>query len=242
MRVVHLLRKYNPAEWGGTETAIQRLFDGLRQQRVTPMAYCPRIENPATPDPLTEAGFAVKRFHACVPIWGISRERKRQLVSVGGNLMSFDLLGCLLRERDVAMMHTHTMGRLGGIALIAAKLRRVPFVVTIHGGALDLSNALKDSFRRPVLGGVEWGKIFGVLFQARRLFVDADAIITCNYKEAALLRKQHPNKTVVVQPHGVPTGLYRKDHRETAREAFPQIKNKQMLLSVGRIDSVKNQR
>ena len=29
MRAIHLLRKYNPAQWGGTETAIQRLFDGL---------------------------------------------------------------------------------------------------------------------------------------------------------------------------------------------------------------------
>ena len=30
MRVVHVLRKYNPAEWGGTESALQRLFDGLQ--------------------------------------------------------------------------------------------------------------------------------------------------------------------------------------------------------------------
>ena len=28
MRVAHILRKYNPAEWGGTETALERLFDG----------------------------------------------------------------------------------------------------------------------------------------------------------------------------------------------------------------------
>ena len=30
MRVAHLLRKLDPAEWSGTEMAIQRLFDGLR--------------------------------------------------------------------------------------------------------------------------------------------------------------------------------------------------------------------
>ena len=123
MRVVHLLRKYNPAEWGGTETAILRLFDGLRQHRVTSVAYGPRVENGAAPDPLLEGGFAVKRFNACVPIWGISRQQKHQLISVGGNLMSFDLLARLLREPNVAVMHTHTLGRLGGIASTAARLQ-----------------------------------------------------------------------------------------------------------------------
>ena len=31
MRIAHLLRKYNPAEWGGTETVIHQLSDGLRR-------------------------------------------------------------------------------------------------------------------------------------------------------------------------------------------------------------------
>src|SRR4051812_18146780 len=43
MRVVHVLRKYNPAEWGGTETALQRLFDGFRPNGIIPIVYCPRI-------------------------------------------------------------------------------------------------------------------------------------------------------------------------------------------------------
>jgi len=242
MRVVHLLRKYNPAEWGGTETAILRLFDGLRQHRVTPVAYGPRIENSATPDPLLEGGFAVKRFNACVPIWGISRKQKHQLISVGGNLMSFDLLARLLREPNVAVMHTHTLGRLGGIASTAARLRRIPLVLTIHGGFLDLPESVKENFRNSHIGGLEWGKLFGAVLRSRRLLQDADAVLTCNRKEAALLKEKYPRKRIVVQPHGVPTSLYRKDHRQTAREAFPAIRDSRLLLAVGRIDPVKNQR
>ena len=242
MRVVHLLRKYNPAEWGGTETAILRLFDGLRQHGVTSVAYGPRIENCAASDPLIEGGFAVKRFGACVPIWGISRQQKRQLVSVGGNLMSFDLMARLLREPNVAVMHAHTLGRLGGIALTAARLRRIPFVVTIHGGFLDLPDAVKEGFRNSHFGGLEWGKLFGAVLRSRRLLQDADAVITCNRKEAALLKEKYPRKRIVAQPHGVPTNLYRKDHRQTAGEAFPAIRGRRLLLAVGRIDPVKNQR
>ena len=171
MRVVHLLRKYNPAEWGGTETAIQRLFEGLRQHRVTSVAYAPSIGNSVAADPLTEAGFAVKQFRACVPVWGISTERKRQLLAVGGNLMSFDLIARLVREPNAAVMHTHTLGRLGGIALTSARLRRIPLVVTIHGGFLDLPEPMKNNFRNAHNGGLEWGKLFGALLRSRRLLV-----------------------------------------------------------------------
>ncbi len=80
-----------------------------------------------------------------------------------------------------------------------------------------------------------------MLLQSHRLFVDADAILTCNVKEADLLRQKHPNKRVVVQPHGVPLALYQKDCRPAALGAFPEIRGRQVLLTIGRIDPVKNQ-
>src|SRR5436309_3174303 len=138
MRTAHLLRKLDPSQWGGTETAIQRLFDGLRSHGVTPIVYCPRLEEESAPDPLLKSGYQVERFKAFVPVLGMPEGRKRQLVSVGGNLMSFDLVSQLWREKNLSLIHTHTLGRIGGIALTIAKKRRVPCVVTIHGGLLDL--------------------------------------------------------------------------------------------------------
>src|SRR6185436_13266263 len=101
MRVAHLLRKYNPAEWGGTETVIHQLFGGLRSQGVESVVYCPRLDgaaggtgvlpvngNGSSPphrqdaratsirDPLAEAGCLVNRFNACLPVWGISEEKR----------------------------------------------------------------------------------------------------------------------------------------------------------------------
>ena len=241
MRVVHLLRKYNPAEWGGTETAIQRLFDGLRQHHVTPITYCPRIENSGGTDPLVEAGFMVKRFNACVPIFGISPQRERQFIAVGGNLMSFDLPGLLWREKGIDLIHSHVLNRLGSIAAFVARRRKLPLVLTIHGGLLDLPQALRDRLQPFRRDGWEWGKVFGAALRSRRLLHYCDAILTCNQKEAALLQEQHPAKRILVHPHGVPTSLYRKDHRETARESFPAIHDRRLLLAAGRIDPVKNQ-
>ena len=240
MTVVHVLRKYNPAEWGGTESALQRLFAGLRPTGVNNLVYCPRGPVVPSQDPLAQSGCTIKRFRACVPIWGISREQKQQMIAVGGNLLSFDLLAALWRESEISVMHTHALGRLGGIALSAAKTRRVPCVVTIHGGVLDIPDQLKESFEQPS-GGFEWGKLFGLLLQSRRVLADADAVITCNAREADRLQEKFPGKRVHVQPHGVPIDTFAYDHKARADEAFPALRNKQLLLCVGRIDPVKNQ-
>lgn len=262
MRVIHLLRKYDAAEWGGTETAVQRLFAGLRQQGVTPVMYCPYVNangartarsasgdqnvraanhRPAPSGPRNGSNGEIKRFKTCVPIWGLSRPEKRQLISLGGNLMSFDLLPAMWREPDVALIHTHTLGRLGGIASAVARGRRLPFVVSIHGGLLDVSPALSTTFNGPAHSGFEWGKIFGLLLQSRQLIQHADAVLACNLTEAQLLRKKYPGKRIEIQPHGIPMGTYQQDHRAAAREAYPQICDRDVLLCVGRLDPVKNQ-
>ncbi len=242
MRAAHLLRKLNPAEWGGTETAIQGLMAGLREQGVRPIVYCPKLEEPsARADPLINAGCEVARFNAFVPVLGLSKARRREMVAVGGNLMSFDLLTSLWREPNLAIIHTHALGRIGGIGLTIAKRRRIPFVVTIHGGVLDLPQKVMEEFNATSPEGWEWGKLFGLLFKSHGLFRDADAIVTCNPKEAALLRERYPQKHILVQPHAVATNLFEQDHRQTARSAFPQTNGKKVLLCVGRIDPIKNQ-
>lgn len=241
MKVAHLLRKYNPAEWGGTETALQGLCDGLRQGGVSSVVYCPSLPANAERDPLTEAGGVVKRFRAYVPIWGISPEKKRQMVAVGGNLMSFELIRALWREPGLTVIHSHTMGRIGSIGRMVARRRGLPFLFTTHGGVYDLPDALKQSLNAPTALGWEWGKLCGLLLRSRQLLSEADAIITCNGREAALIRERHPGKQVVVQPHGVPVQLYQRDHRAAARTAFPEVQGRDVLLAVGRIDAVKNQ-
>jgi len=56
------------------------------------------------------------------------------------------------------------------------------------------------------------------------------------------MQQRHPDRRVVMQPHGVPAAIYETDYRAEARMAFPQIVGRDVLLSVGRIDPVKNQR
>jgi glycosyltransferase involved in cell wall biosynthesis len=243
MRVAHLLRKYNPTEWGGTETAIQRLFEGLRKEKVASIVYCPELDGDlgGVHDPLRAAGCQVRRFSAFLPILGLSCRERREMISVGGNLMSFGLISSLWREREISVIHTHALGRIGAIGGAIARQRGLPLVVSIHGGVLDLPPNMRAAFFEPARKGWEWGRIFGWLLRSRDLLENADAIVTCNPREAELWRQKSPNSRVLVQPHAIPVDAYRKDQRAVALESFPQIKGRRMLLCVGRIDSVKNQ-
>ena len=282
MRVAHLLRKYDPTEWGGTETAIARLTAGLAAQGVDSVVYAPRLPSPMTApggpsrisdmggtpmprlravagsagvppvgsprtegnfaaDPLAAAGCVVRRFRAFVPVWGIPAERKRQLVAVGGNLLSFVLPGSLWREPGLDVIHAHVLGRLGAIGRAVARRRRLPFVLSVHGGAYDLPSAVRQGLVKPAAGGWDWGQLLGFLLRARHLFAESDAIITFNQREAALIRERHPGRRVFMQPHGVPAALFAPDNRPAARAAFPALVGRSVLLVVGRIDPTKNQ-
>ncbi len=155
--------------------------------------------------------------------------------------MSFELIRALWREPDLAVIHSHALGRIGAIGRMVARRRGLPFVFTSHGGVYDLPDSLRRSLNAPLALSWEWGKLCGILLRTRRLVSEADAVITCNEHEGALIRERHPGRRVVVQPHGVPARFYQHDQRTVARAAFPQIQGRGVLLAVGRIDAVKNQ-
>jgi glycosyltransferase involved in cell wall biosynthesis len=241
MRVAHVLRKYNPAQWGGTETAVKQLLDGLKDQGVIGTVYAPKLGQNVSADPIADGGHEVRRYRSFIPVLNLSDEQRAQLIAVGGNLMSVDLFGKLLAQKGLSVMHTHALNRIGGIARTVAKIRKLPLVVTIHGGVLDLPQTVRQTLSAPLEGGFEWGKIFGALLRSREVLKQADAIVTCNPKEAALQREKFPGKRVIVQPHGVPIAKYQKDCRELAFDAYPTLVNRKIMLIVGRIDPVKNQ-
>lgn len=241
LRVGHVLRKCNPDEWGGTETALQRLCDSLRPLDVQSIIFCPRLPAPIQREPFAHAGHGVRRFQAALPIWGISEDQRQRAIAVGGNLLSLHLPLQLLREPGLDVIHAHTGNRLGAAAWRAARLRRVPFVMTIHGGVLDLPDAVRRTLAEPLHGGFEWGRLFGLLLGSRGLIANADLVIAVNRTEAALLARSFPRLAVEVIPHGIPVAQYRRDCRFAALTAFPSLRGRRVVLVPGRIDRPKNQ-
>ena len=237
MKIAHVLRKYVADEWGGTETAVKQLADGLLVGGDESVVFCPRLPGAEydDPGPLGEQGHPIHRYRARLPIWGLSRERHRQLESVGGNLLSLDLIRQLKREPDLDVIHSHTLNRIGGAALRVARQRGLPFVVTIHGGYLDLPAAARESLDHS--GGLDWGKPFGLFLKSREVLTAADAVLTVNPVEAERLREKHPGLRVVETRHGVDANRFAGD----ARSTIPDLGPGPVAVILGRIDPIKNQ-
>ncbi|MFN0078822.1 MAG: glycosyltransferase family 4 protein [Prosthecobacter sp.] len=242
MHTAHILRKYDPLAWGGTETAVLRLLSGLKDHGVNGSIHCPDTVLAPADDPLRCAARAWRPYRPILPVSRISPQQRDQLFAWGGNLFSFDLLWHLLRDEPIHVIHSHALNRLAGIGLLAARIRRVPFVVTLHGGSLDLPASAHAQLTAPLKGGFEWGKALGWLVQSRHVLEKADAIITCNPREAELLRVRYPQQRVIVEPHCVPAERYATDCRAAALRAYPQLQGRAVLLKLARLDPVKNQR
>ena len=239
MQVSHILRKYDPSQWGGTETAVKRLIQGLQQHSISSAVHAPQCENIGENDPLRDIGAKIHRYRAFVPVVGISDAQRKALVSWGGNLFSFELFW-QLRASGADVMHSHALNRIAGISLMAARSRGVPHVITLHGGALDIPDEVNAKLTAPLKGGFEWGKALGALVHSRDVLKNTDAIFTCNPREAALLQKKYPRQRIIVQPHSVPAAQYAVDSRASALKAYPQIAGRELIVKVARLDPAKN--
>lgn len=246
MNIAHLLRKYELDEWGGTETSLRNICRGLLMDGVDSTIFCPVSSKKheftgASTDPLQELGCKIIRYHSLIPVWNLSEQQKKDYRKVGGNLLSFDLPWLLWKEKDISLIHSHTLNRLGAIGYHLAKLRKIPFVLTIHGGYYGIPNAIQENFQREIKNGIEWGKVIGFFLGSRYLLDRADAIITLNKREGELLKERFPNKSILIQHHGIDYDCFQNDCTSIAMTVFPEVRDRTILLTVGRIDPQKNQ-
>jgi glycosyltransferase involved in cell wall biosynthesis len=180
-RIIHVPRRFVTHEWGGTETvlaelATQQLRAGWRPEIHTSMALSrTRVD--------LCRNIPVRRYPYRYPFLGLDAAQRAQLDKKGGNLISLRLFRYLVAARDVRLYHAHTLKRLGGEVFTAARLRKKPFVVTLHGGVFDVPAAEREQMAGTQAGHFEWGKIFGLMFRSRRILEEADAVICVGYGE-----------------------------------------------------------
>jgi glycosyltransferase involved in cell wall biosynthesis len=238
-KVVHVMRRFVPEKWGGTESVVFNLANEFtREGTESPVLCTDMFSTPGTQD---YEGVPVKRFRYVFPWFGLSGTAKDKLRLKGGSPLSLPLFFELLKEKDVSLIHTHVQHRLGGMARTAARLKRVPFVVSIHGGHFTLPAEQTDKMSEPFRGKLEWGKAFGFLFGARRVLSDADAILCVGENEYLEMRRHYPGKTVIHLPNGVCVGRFANADGHAFRSAFGFGASEKIVLCVSRIDYQKNQ-
>ena len=237
--IVHVPRRFVAEEWGGTETVILEIArhqqrTGARPEILTSMALARRREE-------NIGGVPVRRFSYSYPFLGLSRADCAAMDKKGGNLLSLSLFKSLLSQPNVRLFHAHALKRLGGQVRTAARLRKKPFVVSLHGGVFDVPAAEREEMLKPIANKPEWGKVFGALFGSRRILADADQVICVGQSEMEKAKCQLTHDRIAYLPNGVDCAkfangdgaAFRHQHRIPA-DAF-------LVLNLSRIDSQKNQ-
>ena len=238
-KVVHVMRRFVPERWGGTETMVCRASQELRKLGVESSVHCTAML--AAPGEDRMDALPVYRHRYVLPWFGLSDADRQALVLKGGSPLSLPLFLGLLRERKVSIIHAHVRHRLGGMARTAARIRGIPYVVSIHGGCFTLPQEQIDRMTAPFSGRLEWGRIFGALFGSRRVLQAADGIICVGQSEYDEVVKRFPQKRVYLVPNGVDVQRFAGANGDAFRAAIGIGATERIILCVSRIDSQKNQ-
>ena len=239
MNVVHVPRRFTMDEWGGTETTILEtskalIARGHSSSIVTTTALCEQQRERIQ-------GVDVHRHKYVYPFIGLSSQDKRDMDKKGGNLLSLSLLKTLLAARNVDVLHAHSGKRLGGIVRTAARIRKLPYVISLHGGVIDVPSAETQQMLEPLKGSFEWGRAFGAVLGARRVLDDASAILCVGQNEQRAVQAHYPNQRVEWLPNGVNAAAFANGNPVSFREKNGIPHDRHLILNVGRIDPQKNQ-
>jgi glycosyltransferase involved in cell wall biosynthesis len=238
IKVAHVMRRFVQQKWGGTESVVFNLAREYVHAGMESPIFCTDMF--ATPGAETFEGVQIRRFRDVFPWLFLGEEARAKLRLKGGSPLSFGLFRALAREPRLTVIHAHTQHRLGGIARTVARLRGIPYVVSIHGGVLTLPEDQSRKMQAPFRGKLEWGKAFGWLLGARRVLDDADAIICVGRDEHREMARCYGEKAHYV-PNGVRTDLFRKADAAAFRSRAGLQPGEKLALCVSRIDYQKNQ-
>jgi glycosyltransferase involved in cell wall biosynthesis len=229
-----VLRKYDPAAWGGVETHLVALTRALSRLGVGCEVHAPL--GPTTPDKALAARVPLVRYRARLPVIGPASKR-RALWECGGNLVSAQELFRLAKDSSLSLAHVHTQGRVGGAVRTAMKLTGRPYVVSVHGPLRSGAEFVEHESRRRLRGVRDVGQPFGLLVGARRVLEDAARILVFNDEEAAALEARHGARVVRLD-QGVELDRFASGDADRGRERAGT--KRPFVLQVGRLCRQKN--
>lgn len=239
MGVIHVPRRFVRNEWGGTETTILETCKALNSRGhsssiMTTTAMCDQKHEKIQ-------GIDVHRHKYVYPFLGLSNQDKRDMDRKGGNLLSMSMLKTLLSASGLDILHAHSGKRLGGIVRTAARIRKLPYVISLHGGVIDVPSAETQQMLEPLKGTFEWGRAFGAMLGARRVLEDASAILCVGQNEQRAVQARYPDQRVEWLPNGVDSDSFAHGDGRAFRQKHGIPQNRRVVLTIGRIDPQKNQ-
>lgn len=219
------------------ELASAQLKLGCLPEIATSMALDPRPNQ-------TFQGIEINRFPYIYPYTGLTQKDQYQMDQKGGNLFSWPLMKYLSVQEGVRVMHVHALKRLAASVRTVARMRKIPYVVTIHGGSFDVPPQETERMLEPTHGPfkLEWGKLLGAFLGSHRVLQDADWVFCVGENEYRKAIEHLGHDRISYLPNGVDDRKFRSGYSSQFREQYAIPKDEYVISCIGRIDFQKNQR
>ena len=232
LKIAHVVRRYSPAEWGGTETVVMHTMEEQRALGHDPRVFCTSALQPPGARPTEDVAF----FPYFYPYFPMPAADRLKLDKKGGSPYAPKLFKAVAAFRP-DVIHIHAGGRLACASVKLAKRLGVPSVISLHGGAAAVPASELEEMLKPLKGKFPYGAILDRLFGLRfDPLAQVDVIICISHGEERRLKEKYPGRNVQYLPNGV-------DGKRPLGEAalLPLQKSPSNILCVSRIDYQKNQ-
>ena len=240
LKIAHVVRRYSPAEWGGTETVVMHTVEEQRALGHDPRVFCTAALQPPDARSTEDVSF-FPYFYPYFPMPAVDRLK---LDKKGGSPYAPKLFKAVTAFRP-DVIHIHAGGRLACAAVKLAKRLGVPSVISLHGGAAAVPASELEEMLKPLKGKFPYGAILDRLFGLRfDPLAKVDVIICISHEEERLLKEKHPGRIVRYLPNGVELQLKRQEcHFPVGEAALSPLRERSCInvLCVSRIDYQKNQ-
>ena len=226
LKIAHVVRRYSPAEWGGTETVVMHTVEEQRALGHDPRVFCTAALQPPDARSTEDVAF----FPYFYPYFPMPAADRLKLDKKGGSPYAPKLFKAVAAFRP-DVIHIHAGGRLACAAVKLAKRLGVPSVISLHGGAAAVPASELEEMLKPLKGKFPYGAILDRLFGLRfDPLAKVDVIICISHEEERRLKEKYPGRNVQYLPNGVDGG-----------EVHAAARPGSNILCVSRIDYQKNQ-
>ncbi|HUF62953.1 MAG TPA: glycosyltransferase family 4 protein [Verrucomicrobiales bacterium] len=237
--IIHVPRRFTRSRWGGTESVVLNLCRSQRESGFRPEIHSSLALSQERAEEMD--GIPVRRYPYSYPFWGLQADQKEAFDLKGGNLVSGRLFAAILRARRPAVYHAHCINRLAGEVRVAARLRRRPFVVSLHGNVFDVPPGEAGAREAELSACFEWGRILGWMAGSRRVLDKADAVLCVGRSEFEAARAALPHGRVHYLPNGVHPAAFASGSREAGRRETGIDARAYVIGCISRLDPQKGQ-
>ena len=190
-------------------------------------------------------GIPIARFQYFYPEWPLNADRKLRYDNKGGNLLSLSLANSLNELENVSLVHLHTGNLLGAQCYYIAKSKKIPTVITLHGGhfaipreeLVNLAYAGKNDPRK----GFRWGRAVSLILRSHQLLKNVDAVLCVGIDEYEAAKKSLPDQKVYFVPGGVNIEEFSHANRDQGRKLLGINSERMLVVCVARVDHQKDQ-